>query len=178
MKTMPTRVDGELFAASKVAGDIQSRSAAQQLDHWARIGRELEESPTVTLDAINRVLTGQAPYDGLPDEAQAVVRVSWNEQISARIAGLDFEGRLREAGRPWAEADAEGNAVVRRPVLQPVTHLPVINAGEIATLRWPGQEAEYAYEASAAATAAHDDALNHRRSFIAETVLAIPARSG
>ena len=35
MKTMPTRIDGDLFEAAKVAGEAQSRSAAQQLDHWA-----------------------------------------------------------------------------------------------------------------------------------------------
>lgn len=113
MKTMPTRIDGELFRAAKAAGEVQSRSAAQQLDHWARIGRELEASPMITHDAIRKVLTGEAPYDSLPDEAQAVVRVAWDEQISARIAGLNFEERLQEAGHPWAESDADGNTVIR-----------------------------------------------------------------
>ena len=115
MKTMPTRIDGQLFVAAKVAGEVQSRSAAQQLDHWARIGRELEASPKIAYSAINKVLNGQEPYDGLPDEAQAVVRVAWEEQISARIAGLDFEDRMKDAGLPWAEADADGNTVVRNP---------------------------------------------------------------
>jgi hypothetical protein len=119
MKTMPTRIDGELFEAAKVAGEIQSRSAAQQLDHWARIGRELETSPMITHGAISKVLTGRAPYDDLPDRAQAVIRVAWDEQISARIAGLDFEERLQEAGLPWVEADADGHAVVRNPDATP-----------------------------------------------------------
>ena len=116
---MPTRIDGELFGAAKVAGERQSRSAAQQLDHWARIGRALEASPMITHSAITKALTGQEPYDSLPDNAQAVVRVAWDRQVSARIAGLDFEGRLQEAGLPWAEADAEGLAVVRDPGTSP-----------------------------------------------------------
>lgn len=37
---MPTRVDGDLFDAAKSVGAIASRSAAQQISHWARIGRE------------------------------------------------------------------------------------------------------------------------------------------
>jgi len=119
MKTMPTRISGELFGAAKVAGEIQSRSAAQQLDHWARIGRELEASPMITHGAIDKVLTGQASYDSLPDTAQAVVRVAWDEQISAKIAGLDFEDRLQEVGRPWAEADTEGHTVIRNPSASP-----------------------------------------------------------
>lgn len=45
-------------------------------------------------------------------------------------------------------------------VLQPVTHLPFINA----------------YEASAAAMAAREDALRHRRSFVTETVFSPPSK--
>jgi hypothetical protein len=113
MKTMPTRIDGDLFEAAKVAGEIQSRSAAQQLDHWARIGREFESSPTVTLGVIDNVLSGRAPYDELSDRGQAVVRATWKEQIASRIAALNFEESLRDAGLPWVEADADGNVVTR-----------------------------------------------------------------
>lgn len=115
MATMPTRIDRTLFEAAKAAGEVHSRSAAQQLDHWARIGRELEASPAVTHDAITQVLAGRAAYDELADRAQALVRASWDEQIAARIAALDFEDRLHAAGRPWAEADADGRVVVREP---------------------------------------------------------------
>src|SRR3954447_26240258 len=101
MATMPTRIDSELFQAAKAAGQISSRSAAQQLDHWARIGRQLESSTAVTQGEITRVLAGQASYDELPDRAQAVVRASWDEQIAGRVAALDFETQLHEAGEPW-----------------------------------------------------------------------------
>jgi hypothetical protein len=113
MATMPTRIDQALFDAAKAAGELHSRSAAQQLDHWARIGRELESSPAVSQEAITRVLAGRASYDALGDRAQAVVRAAWDEQIAERIDGLDFADRMRAAGRPWPEADADGNVVVR-----------------------------------------------------------------
>lgn len=111
----PTRIDRTLFEAAKAAGEVHSRSAAQQLDHWARIGRELEASPAVTHDAIARVLAGRASYDALPERAQALVRASWEEQVAERLAGLDLEDRLRAAGAPWTEADDDGNIVVRGP---------------------------------------------------------------
>lgn len=113
MATMPTRIDGDLFEAARAAGQVHSRSAAQQLDHWARIGRELEASPAVTHDAIERVLTGRAPYDEVDDRGQAVVRAAWDEEISARISGLDYTERLQASGTSWAEADGDGNVVVR-----------------------------------------------------------------
>jgi hypothetical protein len=113
MATMPTRIDGDLFEAAKAAGQVHSRSAAQQLDHWARIGRELEASPAVTHDTIERVLTGRIAYDDVDDRSQAVVRAAWDEQIAKRISGLDFTERLDSTGAPWAEADDDGNVVVR-----------------------------------------------------------------
>lgn len=118
MATMPTRIDGDLFDAAKAAGQVHSRSAAQQLDHWARIGRELEASPAVTHDAIERVLTGRLGYDEVDERAQAIVRASWDEQIAGRIAGLDFTGRLDASGQAWAEGDEGGDVVVRQPASQ------------------------------------------------------------
>jgi hypothetical protein len=115
MATMPTRIDQSLFEAAKAAGELHSRSAAQQLDHWARVGRELEASPAVTHDEIARVLAGQASYDALTDRGQALVRTAWSEQIAERVGALDLTGPLRDAGQPWAEADADGNVVVREP---------------------------------------------------------------
>ena len=111
MATMPTRIDGDLFEAARAAGQVHSRSAAQQLDHWARIGRELEASPSVTHDAIERVLTGRAAYDEVDDRSQAVVRAEWEQAIAGRI-GLDLTGRLDASGASWAEADEDGNVVV------------------------------------------------------------------
>lgn len=115
MATMPTRIDQVLFEAAKSAGELHSRSAAQQLDHWARVGRELEASPAVTHDEIARVLTGQESYDALTDRAQAVVRASWNEQLTERTGALKLEDQLRATGQPWVEADADGTVVVREP---------------------------------------------------------------
>lgn len=115
MASMPTRIDGDLFEAAKAAGRLHSRSAAQQLAHWARIGRQFEASPNVTHDAINRVLSGQLAYDDIDEDAQAAVRATWDEGIAARIAGLDFTKRLEASGLPWAEADPDGTLVTHGP---------------------------------------------------------------
>lgn len=115
MKTMPTRIDGELFAAAKAAGEVHSRSAAQQLDHWARIGRQLEASPAITHDAIERVLAGTLPCDAVAEPEQALVRTAWDEQIAARISELDFAEEFAASGSGWVEADADGNVVERQP---------------------------------------------------------------
>jgi hypothetical protein len=111
MSTMPTRVDGDLFDAAKSVGAVNSRSAAQQINHWARIGREFEASGRVSQRDIERVLAGQASYDEIGDQAQAVVRATWDTRIAERIAALDFEAEFTEAGDTWSEADESGHVV-------------------------------------------------------------------
>lgn len=69
----------------------------------------------VTSEAIARVLAGQASYDELGGDAQVLVRRAWDERIAEDIARLNLPERLRAAGRPWAEADADGNVVWHDP---------------------------------------------------------------
>lgn len=54
--------------------------------------------------------------------------------------------------------------------LEPVTHLPFVNADVIAAERWPGAELEHAYDASKAAAGERSLLMHDRRSFITETV--------
>lgn len=110
---MPTRVDGDLFAAAKSSGAVHSRSAAQQLAHWARIGREFEASASVSHRDIEAVLAGDGSYDALQEREQAIVRGTWDEQIAERLSALDLEQKFQAAGMEWVEADDEGNLVTR-----------------------------------------------------------------
>lgn len=115
---MPTRVDLDLFDAAKSVGAVASRSAAQQLSHWARIGRELEASPGLSMRDIHRVLAGEEEYDGLDERDQAVVRASWDEQIAERVGQLNLAKLFTQAGRSWTEADEHGALVSRNSEAQ------------------------------------------------------------
>ncbi len=111
----PTRIDDDLFAAAKAVGPIMSRSASQQINHWARIGRELEAANDVTTARIREVLSGAARYDDLSDEAQAVVRAAWVERMRAVRAELDLADEFTRTGRPFVELDDDGNVVHHGP---------------------------------------------------------------
>lgn len=69
-----------------------------------------------------------------------------------------------------AGPNGAGKSTFVARVLQPVTHLPFINADEIAAERWPGEESVHAYQASRAAADLRRKALAGRESFITETV--------
>lgn len=113
MASAPTRIDEDLFAAAKSAGEVLSRSAAQQINHWARIGRELEASRAVSARDVADVLAGRASYDDLGTREQAVVRAEWDERMTTLRADLDLEDEFTAAGDTWVEADEQGRTVVR-----------------------------------------------------------------
>jgi predicted ABC-type ATPase len=77
-----------------------------------------------------------------------------------------------------AGPNGSGKSTFARETLQPITHLPFINADEIAAERWPGEEEQRAYEAAQAAAEAREDALRSGRSFITETVFSHPSKVG
>lgn len=111
--TTPTRFDAALFASAQAAGARSHRSAAQQLAHWARLGRELEATAGLSQRDIDRVLAGQISYDDVADREQAAVRTAWREAIDADLASLNLRERFEAEGRTrWSEADEHGNVVV------------------------------------------------------------------
>jgi hypothetical protein len=111
--TSPTRVDDELYASAKLVGDVMDRSAAQQICHWARIGREFEAATGVSQRHVAEVLAGARSYDDLDAQEQAVVRAEWVEAMELRRGALDLAAEFTAAGRPFAELDADGQVVHR-----------------------------------------------------------------
>ena len=86
--TSPARIDDDLYASAKLAGGIQSRSASQQVVHWARIGREIEASASTSYKDIGEVLAGSRSYDLLSTKEQVVERV----KASGRRSGTRAAG--------------------------------------------------------------------------------------
>ncbi|MGZ4693814.1 MAG: TA system antitoxin ParD family protein [Acidimicrobiales bacterium] len=113
--TSPTRIDDELFASAQLVGPLMSRSASQQITHWARIGRELEAAGSVSQRAIADVLAARQDYDQLTAEEQAVVRAEWAERIDARREALDLAQEFSDQGRSYVELDDDGEIVRRGP---------------------------------------------------------------
>jgi hypothetical protein len=113
--TPPTRVDADIYATARSAALKSNRSTAQQISYWARIGRELDRSTSVSVRDIEAVLDGRLPYDGLDPREQAVVRAEWSVRMDAARERLDLATEFTAQDRAWVEADDEGNVVHREP---------------------------------------------------------------
>jgi hypothetical protein len=53
MTSMPLRIDGALIKEARASGEIFHRSIAQQLEHWATLGRALEA--VLTLSSVEKL---------------------------------------------------------------------------------------------------------------------------
>ncbi|MFP3939660.1 MAG: TA system antitoxin ParD family protein [Thermoanaerobaculia bacterium] len=112
-KSTPVRIDEELYTAASQAASAMSRSTTQQLTHWARIGRELEASPDVSLEEVAAILRGRREYDAAGAREQAIVRSYWAERMAALRGALRLDREFDAEGRPYVELDEEGNVVLR-----------------------------------------------------------------
>ena len=115
VSSKPIRLDAEIVEAAKRVAPLMSRSVAQQLSHWARLGRQLETSPEVSFDDVLRVLEGEGEYDTLSAEAQALVRSLWSVRAEERRRSLRLDLRFEATGVRYAELDDAGQVVIRDP---------------------------------------------------------------
>ena len=114
--SIPTRIDEELYEAAKVKGAVNSRSAAQQIAHWAKLGRAVESSSNVTQRQIEAVLSGELTYDDASEAAQEAVHAEWMSQIPHRMSQLNFAEEFVSAGESsWTVGDSEGSTAERTP---------------------------------------------------------------
>ncbi len=75
-----------------------------------------------------------------------------------------------------AGPNGAGKTSYVRDVLAPATHLPVINADEIAAERWPDAPEVHAYEAAEVAETQRRERMAEGTSFISETVFSHPSK--
>ncbi|PTU32578.1 TA system antitoxin ParD family protein [Stenotrophobium rhamnosiphilum] len=111
--TTPIRLDAEITSSARETARQMSRSVAEQLSHWARIGRELERSPEISVRHIEGVLNGKRSYDALSVKEQALVRASWSARLDTLSSTLRLDTEYKKAGYQYAELDANGNVVTR-----------------------------------------------------------------
>lgn len=60
---MPVRISDELLNEARKYSKIDHRSLAGQVEHWARIGKCVEENPDLTYDLIKEIFVGLAELE-------------------------------------------------------------------------------------------------------------------
>ena len=60
MATESIRLDGTLIGKAKIIGNALSRSPAKQIEHWAKIGRMMEDNPELPYEFVKNAIIAKA----------------------------------------------------------------------------------------------------------------------
>ena len=104
----PTRVASDLMDDAAAEGRRQSRSAKQQLDHWARVGRAMSLPATAARIRIESALAGRIPLSQLMQHERAVYDAEVDAAISEDARAISFGSELARRGVTTVAIDADG----------------------------------------------------------------------
>ena len=110
-----TRVAADLMDSAAAEGARQSRSAKQQLDHWARVGREVSNQQTAARRRVEAALTGELELRELSVEEGAVFNAEIAAAIQQNLAESNYGTLLAARGITTVALDENGDIVEHRP---------------------------------------------------------------
>jgi ParD-like antitoxin of type II bacterial toxin-antitoxin system len=113
--TRVTRVAADLIDSAAAEGARQSRSAKQQLDHWARVGRAVSSQQTASRRRVEAAIAGDLALAELTVEEGVVFNAEVAAAIEERLATTDYGAVLTARGVTTVALDEEGNLVEHRP---------------------------------------------------------------
>ena len=111
----PTRVAEDLMDAAAVEGKRQSRSAKQQLDHWARVGRAVSAHSSASRQRVEAALRGALPERELTPDERVVLNAEVDATISETVRTVRFGEVLAARGVATVALDDEGRLTRYHP---------------------------------------------------------------
>ncbi len=111
----PTRVAVDLVESATVEGLRESRSAKQQLDHWARVGRAVSMHKSAARRRVEAVLAGDTPFDHLQENERLVANAELDVKIQTQAESISFGARLATEGVTTVALSDDGTLVEHRP---------------------------------------------------------------
>src|SRR3954464_11548928 len=94
----PTRVAADLLDSAAAEGARQSRSAKQQLDHWARLGRAVSMHETAARRRVEAALAGRLELTDLSVQERAVINAEIDVAIQEHAGRTAYGDVLAREG--------------------------------------------------------------------------------
>jgi hypothetical protein len=111
----PTRVASDLFDSAVVEAAKENRSAKQQLEHWARVGRSVCARQTASRHRVEAVLAGVLPVEHLSDEEGIVFDSEVQSRLDARLQTTNLGAVLAARGVTTVALNEQGELTEYRP---------------------------------------------------------------
>ncbi|WP_319451813.1 MULTISPECIES: TA system antitoxin ParD family protein [unclassified Mycobacterium] len=106
-----TRVAADLMDSATSEGARQSRSAKQQLDHWARVGRAVSTQHTASRRRIESALAGDLDTSELTVEEGVVFNAEISAAIEESLRRTNYGDVLAARGITMVALNDEGEIV-------------------------------------------------------------------
>jgi hypothetical protein len=101
--------------SAAVEGARQNRSAKQQLEHWARVGRAVSSQHTAARRRVEAALTGELELRELSVEEGAVFNAEIAAGIEENLTVSNYGALLAERGLTTVALNENGDIVERHP---------------------------------------------------------------
>jgi hypothetical protein len=110
-----TRFAADLIDSAAAEGARQSRSAKQQLDHWARVGRAVSSQHTAARRRVEAALAGELELRELSVEEGVVFNAEIDAAIQENLAVANYGDALAKRGVATVALNDAGEIVEHRP---------------------------------------------------------------
>lgn len=110
-----TRVAADLMDSAVAEGARQSRSAKQQLDHWARVGRAVSSHQTASRRRVEAALAGELDTNDLSADEGLVFNAEISAAIEESLAGAHYGDVLSAQSITTVALNDDGVIVEYRP---------------------------------------------------------------
>ena len=101
--------------SAAVEGARQSRSAKQQLDHWARVGRAVCAQQTAARMRVEAALAGRLALTDLSDEEALTFNAEVHARIQESLRATNLGAVLNASGISTVALSDSGELVEHRP---------------------------------------------------------------
>jgi hypothetical protein len=110
------KISSDLVASARQESAVWSRSMTQQIEYWARLGRALERSPSVSMSRVQGALQAQLEFDELNADERALVLGRLEAKVFDPHGDATLQRELRQAGHAYTAMNDGGALVKVRPV--------------------------------------------------------------
>lgn len=107
----PTRVAADVAASAAEVAAAEHRSVTEQINHWVRLGMQVERSASATSRRVLAVVAGDAQFSSLSPEERVIAHSSIDAAMAERAATVRFGPEARRADRSTVSLDDAGNVV-------------------------------------------------------------------
>lgn len=110
-----TRFSGELFEAAQAISEVENRSARQQLEYWASVGRAVTAHTSASQSRVEAALAGTLPTEVLTDEEDVAFDATLDADMDRRLADINFAENHAARGTRAVYMDNRGGLVELAP---------------------------------------------------------------